>query len=186
MASTHSIAAKSSAQEDIGLYEVKTILNSVDGTALLERLRLYRWTGSRWRGRSGYSVEALWRAFLIGYILNVPNTSALVRRLQDDPRLRRICGFKHVPHGSTFSRAFTRISHHLSLVQVAVSTATDRIRAYLPNFGEKVAVDSTVVRSHSNPHRHPMSDPEASWTAKSSTSPGPRMARNGHGATTST
>ena len=176
MALPHSTTTISSAQVGPGLTEVKAILNSVDATALLERLRLYRWTGSRWRGRSGYSVEALWRAVLLSYILNVPSTSAFIRRLQDDPRLRRVCGFQELPHRSTFSRFFSRVSQHTELVQIAIATATDRLRQYLPDLGDKVAVDSTVVRSHSNPNRRPISDPEAKWTAKNSTSPG---AKNG-------
>ena len=176
MALPHSMTTISSAQVGPGLTEVKAILNSVDATALLERLRLYRWTGSRWRGRSGYSVEALWRAVLLSYILNIPSTSALIRRLQEESRLRRICGFKALPHRSTFSRSFSRVSLHLDLVQLATTTATDRLRDYLPNLRDKVAVDSTVVSSYSNPNRHPISDPEASWTAKTSTRPG---AKNG-------
>ena len=34
--------------------------------------------------------------------------------------------------------------------------------------GETVAVDGTTVRTHSNPNRRRISDPEASWTAKNS------------------
>ena len=176
MALPNSTATRLSAQADIGPYDIKAFLNSVDATALLARLRQYRWTGSRWRGRSGYSIESLWRALLLGYILNTPSTSSLIRRLQDDPRLRRICGFTTLPHRSTFSRFFARVSLHLDLVQLANTTATNRLREYLPNLGNKVAVDSTFVRSHSNPKRHQISDTEATWTAKTSTSPG---AKNG-------
>ncbi len=45
---------------------------------------------------------------------------------------------------------------------------TDQLAEVLPGFGEKVALDSTAVRSHSNPNRKTVSDPEASWTAKNS------------------
>ena len=38
----------------------------------------------------------------------------------------------------------------------------------LPGFGEKIAIDSTVVPTHSNPNRKTVSDPEASWTKKHS------------------
>ena len=43
----------------------------------------------------------------------------------------------------------------------------------LPGLGEKVALDSTTVRTHSNPNRKSkltkqLSDPDASWTAKNS------------------
>ena len=45
---------------------------------------------------------------------------------------------------------------------------TCRLRELLPDLGDTVAVDSTTVRSHSNPNRRVISDPEASWTAKNS------------------
>ena len=38
----------------------------------------------------------------------------------------------------------------------------------LPDLGREVAIDSTTVRSHCNPNRRRISDPEASWTAKNS------------------
>lgn len=42
-----------------------------------------------------------------------------------------------------------------------------RLRDHLPGFGEHAAIDSTTVRTHSNPDRHDISDGDASWTAKS-------------------
>ena len=43
---------------------------------------------------------------------------------------------------------------------------THRLRELLPDFGNGLAVDATVVRSWSNPTKRRISDPEASWTAK--------------------
>ena len=45
---------------------------------------------------------------------------------------------------------------------------TRQLRAALPGFGDRVAVDSTTVRTHSNPNRKLVSDPDASWTKKNS------------------
>ena len=53
-------------------------------------------------------------------------------------------------------------------------SVTDQLRILIPDMGAMAAVDSTTVRSHCNPSRKRVSDPEASWTAKNSA-----QARNG-------
>ena len=151
----------------LGLAEVESILATIDGSALLARLQEYRWVGGRWRGRRGYPVSALWRAYVASFILNLPNTNALIRRLHEDPQLRRLCGFAGaLPHRSSFNRFISRLSYHEDLVAGCLASLTDRLAETLPGFGEKVSVDSTVVRTHSNPNRRVVSDPGASWTAK--------------------
>ena len=143
-------------------------LDAVDATALLDRLQTYRPTG-----RQGYPLNALWRAYLLSFVLDLPSTNALIRRLHDDQKLRLLCGFSNLPHRTTFNRFNTRLSDHRDLVEDCMAVLTARLRDLLPGLGEKVAVDSTTVRSHSNPHRRnrqtgQVSDPEASWTAKNS------------------
>ena len=95
-------------------------------------------------------------------------SNALIRRLEDDPALTLICGFSSLPHRTTFNRFFTRLSDHQDLIDQALAPLTNQLRRSLPGFGEKVAVDSTVVRTHSNPNRTVVSDSEATWTAKTS------------------
>ena len=162
MASLHSSATKHKTQA-VGpnLAEVKDILDRVDPSTLIEKLWAYRWNG-----RPGYSLNALWRAHLLRYLLNLPSINALIRRLQDDPRLRRLCGFSQLPHRSTFNRFYTRLSNHQDLVEQVLASMTNQLAGLLPGFGEKVAVDSTNIRTHSNPARPNISDTEASWTAK--------------------
>ena len=143
-------------------------LDAVDPTELLDRLQSYRPTG-----RQGYPLNALWRAYLLSFVLDLPSTNALIRRLHDDRKLRLLCGFSTLPHRTTFNRFIARLGHHRDLVEDCMAVLTARLRDLLPGLGEKVAVDSTTVRSHSNPHRRnrqtgQVSDPEASWTAKNS------------------
>ena len=126
---------------------------------ILARLQLYRWTG-----RPGHSLSALWRAYAASYYLHLPHTNALIRRLQDDEQLRDACGFDELPSRWTFNRFFNRLSDHADLVREAMDSITDAVAAQLPGFGQTVAVDSTTVRSHSNPNKG--TDPDASWTAK--------------------
>ena len=142
-------------------------LDTVDASELVARIK-----DDRYMGRPGYSPLALWRAYLASFILGLPSTNALIRRLQDDAELRVLCGFGlNLPHRTTFNRFISRLSRHRDRVDDCMAALTDRLAGLLPGLGEKVAVDATVVRSHSNPNRkargsNRVSDPEASWTAK--------------------
>ena len=107
-------------------------------------------------------------------LINVPpHTNALIRRLQDEPDLRSLCGFTSdtLPSRRTFNRFIRRLSNHSDLVETALTGLTNRLKKLLPDLGETVVVDATTIRSHSNPNRRKgkqISDPEASWTAKNS------------------
>ena len=150
--------------------QLAEILESVDPSAVISRLELYHARG----GPKGHNLTALWRAYLASFVLNLPHTNALIRRLQDDPSLRLLCGFSgQFPHRCTFNRFINRLGAHGDLVAGCLASLTDQLREFLPGLGQQVAVDSTNVRSHSNPNRvnkitRQVSDPEASWTAKNS------------------
>lgn len=141
--------------------ELDAVLDALDDAALLARLQEYRPVG-----RQGYPIKALWRAYVASFILNLPHTNALIRRLTDDLDFRALCGFRSLPHRTTFNRFIQRLSDHPDLVEAVFAKLTDQLKAILPDLGEQVAVDSTTVRSHCNPNRKRISDPEASWTAK--------------------
>ena len=97
-----------------------------------------------------------------------PHTNALIRRLEDDADFRTLCGFGALPHRRTFNRFIRRLSHHSGLVEAMFADLTYQLKALVPGLGIEVAVDATTVRSHCNPNRKRISDPEASWTAKNS------------------
>ena len=146
------------------LAELESLFAALPSEELITRLQEYRWTG-----RPGHSIEALWRAFIASFYLNLPHTNALIRRLQDDPFLREVCGFDNVlPSRWTFNRFLSRLSKHLDLVEECLSHVTDSLKQRLPRFGDTLAVDSSTVRSHSKPNKPEPSDSEASWTAKQS------------------
>ncbi len=122
-------------------------------------------------GRPGYPPEALWRAYAASYFLNLPHTNALIRRLQEDERLRKLCGLGDVlPHRTTFNRFIKTLSRHTDLLEGVLNSITGELRKRIPDLGAEVAVDSTAVRTHANPHprKRGLFDPEASWTAKNS------------------
>lgn len=158
------------------LPQLAEILDSIDARRLLFRLRL-----DRINNRHGFPLQALWRAYITSFALNLPHTNALIRRLQDDPYLQAICGFTgHIPHRTTFNRFIRHLSHYPVLVEHTLANMTDKVKALLPDFGEIVAIDSTTVRSHSNPNRTHISDPEASWTRKSATKAGDKDGKQWH------
>ena len=140
------------------------VFDNLSDAPLLARLWLYRANG-----RPGYPLRPLWRAYVASFVLNLGSTNDLIRLLRRDRELRRLCGFgSQLPHRTTFNRFITRLSHHPELVEESLGAVTNRLRELLPDLGSEVAIDSTTVRTHSNPNRHTVSDPEASWTPKNS------------------
>ena len=152
----------SPAQDALG--ELSAVFASLDDDALLARLQEYRPVG-----RHGYHLQALWRAYVGSFVLNLAHTNALIRRLEDNPEFRALCGFAGpLPHRTTFNRFIRRLSHHADLVEATFADLTHQLKALIPGLGNEVAVDATTVRSHCNPNRKRLSDPQASWTAKNS------------------
>ena len=150
------------AQDHLG--ELAAVFSNLVDAALLARLQDYRPTG-----RPGYSLKALWRAYVASFILNLPHTNALIRRLEDEPGFRYLCGFfGPLPHRTTFNRFIQRLSHHVDLVEACFADLTHQLKTLIPDLGAEVAIDSTTVRSHCSPNRKRVSDPQASWTAKNS------------------
>ena len=144
--------------------ELADVLSHLEDAPVLKKLRSYRLTG-----RPGYPLRAIWRAYACSFLLKLPSTNALIRELEDRPDFRIFCGFADgLPHRTTFNRFIQRLAKHPMLIEATLSRLTGKVRAILPDLGKEVAVDSTTVRSHSNPNRKRISDPEASWTAKNS------------------
>lgn len=144
--------------------ELRALFDGLRSESIIARLQEYRWTG-----RPGHSLTALWRAFIASYFLNLPHTNALIRRLEDDPALRDVCGFSDVlPSRWTFNRFLSRLARHPDLVDGCLREITAELRDRLPGFGETVAIDSSTIRTHADPNKPVIADPDASWTAKAS------------------
>ena len=150
--------------------ELKSVLSNLNDTGLLQRLEAYHLVGRR-----GYPLRALWRAYVSSFLFNFPNTNALIRELEDRPDFRIFCGFRTLPHRTTFNRFINRLSYHADMVESILADLTNNLKAILPDLGNEVAIDSTVVESYSSPNKALVSDPEASWTAKNS----PRAKKGG-------
>ena len=162
MAWTHHTTHQASVQRPYR--NLQAAFHEIDARDLIHHLEAHRY-----HGRHGYPVAAMWRSYLASFFLNLASTNDLIRRLHGDPALREACGFRVLPGRRTFNRFIRTLSRHHEMVEALSASITGQLHSLLPDLGQEVAVDSTVVRSHSNPNRRRISDPEASWTAKNST-----------------
>lgn len=145
--------------------ELKGLFDAIEDKELLVTLAKPLGAG---RPRD-YAVEALWHSFLAQYYLNLPTINSLVRRLQDDPYLVQVCGFdmdRPLPVRRTFDHFFENLSQRWVIVESTFNRAAERLYRRLPHFGEMIAVDSTIVHTHSNPNAGKVSDQEANWAHK--------------------
>lgn len=152
--------------------ELERLIENVPADGILERMGHYRK-----RGRRGYSHQALWRAHLLGFLLNVNHTNDMIRRLDADPALRALCGFgDDLPHRTTFNRFNARLAASCrDIVESEITQLAIAISEKLPGFGQNLAIDSTTVYTHARSTTNPArsSDPEAHWSAKSVANPRP-------------
>lgn len=180
MVEQHSTDTPNPMQGQDGLGYVSFILDGIEFAPIIEVLASYRITG-----RKGYPLESLLRAYLVKSILNIRTTTNLVRRLEENPELRLRCGINQMPHRTTFQRFFYRLAKHRDLIDTCIAATTKKIASdpTMQGFGQKVAVDSTVVPTHGNPNRRKKrpadadagyteefdrKDAEATWTKKNS------------------
>jgi hypothetical protein len=144
--------------------ELKAVINNLVNNEFRYNLhRVRRHVGA------GYLMEQLWKAYMISFILDMDCTNDLVRKLEENPSFADICGFdmdKPLPSRWTFDRFIISLAEHLELVERLLGKAVDQLHQQLPDFGATVAIDSTPVRSHSNPGRRLRSDSEAGFIVK--------------------
>ncbi len=124
----------------------------------------------RRNGRPGYPARVMLRAYAVSFALNLSSTNALIRLLRRDAAIRDMCGFEglNLPCRRTFNHFIRWLARHLDMVEGMLAGVTDELRQYLSDLGDVVAIDSTNVRTHSNPNRRRVSDPEADWGVKHS------------------
>ena len=163
MVTTHRTSFPESRPDSLAT--LPAIFANLSDAGLLARLWLYRSKG----GRPGYPLRPLWRAYVASFVLNLGSTNDVIRLLRRDRNFRQLCGFgEKLPHRTTFNRFISRLSHHPELVEESFTNITDKLKTLLPDLGQEVAVDSTAVRTHANPNRKTLSDPDATWMPKNS------------------
>ena len=149
--------------------ELQTLFDSLDDAPLLRAL-----VGPTRRGPKGHSAYTLWRCFIAKHYLGLDSTDAMIRTLVNNPWIANACGIpwpNGIPHKSTFSRFFKRLSkYHIAAKVKDVSRRLVRKHySTIPAFGQRVALDSTTLKGWVNGGKAKPSDPEAGWSVKTNT-----------------
>ncbi len=103
------------------------------------------------RGRRPHDRSNIARALLAKAIFNLPNTRALLERLEHDEILRRLCGWEaaaEVPGETVFSRAFAEFAR-TQLPQRAQEALVRRTRGQ--RLVGHILRDSTAILAHEKP-----------------------------------
>jgi len=146
--------------------ELEALFANLDDAPLLRAL-----AGPVRPGPKTHSVSTLWRCLLTKHHMGIASTDALIRTLTNNPWVAQVCGIpwpNGIPHKSTFSRFFAKLSHPRYSAKVK-EVSRDLVRRRYqetPGFGRLVAVDSTTIKAWSNGGKPVKSDPEAGWSIK--------------------
>ena len=112
---------------------------------------------------------------MVYYFLGLESVSGLIRYLQDNPYVARICGFAsadEIPSRPTFSRFGSKLAGRWIALEVknVMRGLTRKFFQSYPDFGKSVAIDSTPVKAWANGRkkgkRGKNSDSDAGWTVK--------------------
>ncbi len=148
--------------------ELEAIFEALPDETLLKALCIKRRTG-----RPRVPARILWRCHLVRYVLALPSVSTLIRTLQDNPFICQACGIEspdQIPSQPTFSRFLTVLSKspYANMVREVSREMVRQCYERLPSFGERLAVDSTDIKAWANKGRKHNTDPDATWSVKSS------------------
>ena len=144
--------------------ELKAVINSLVDNAFRHQLH-----GTKHQVGAGCLMEPLWKAYLLSFILNMDCTNDLVRKLEENPSFAEACGFnmdRPLPSRWTFDRLISTLTLHPEMIERLLDKVVCQLQQRLSGFGVTVAVDSTPVRSHSNPSKKVRSDSEAGFIVK--------------------
>jgi transposase len=148
--------------------ELQAAFAALDDAPLLDAL-----TGPTRRGPKGHPAATLWRCFVAKHVLGLESTAELIRTLENNPFIAGACGVTGaIPHKSTFSRFFTKLTKrkYLHLVKDVSRSLVRQHYATLPGFGKRVALDSSTLKAWSNGGKKPhYSDMDAGWSIKKGT-----------------
>jgi len=139
------------------------VLEALPAEKLLVALEQEHWTG-----RKGYWVRGMWACLIAGVLYGCKTRADLVRLLRRDKEVRMVCGFNKgcLPGDDALGRFLKKLVKHEALLEECFRELVERLRQLVPDFGTKLAVDSTDIKAYSNGHGEKPSDPDARWGAK--------------------
>jgi len=132
------------------------------------------------RGRNDYPVRAMWNAIAVMMFLRHKTFSSLLSEIVRNEAMAYILGFNvrggrlRVPQKHVFSRFHKKLQGKMHLIQKIMDKTVLELKGIIPGIGEKVAVDSTNIRTHARPPSKARpgrdagvsADSEATWSVK--------------------
>ena len=173
MVSVQIITNGASVQAPPILQELESVFAKLDDSPLVAQL-----VGPTRRGPKGYPVRILWRCFVAKHVMGLRSTEEMRRALINNPWIAQACGVDWpdgIPHKSTFSRFYRRLASTkvLPLLKDVSRALVRRCYDEIPDFGKRVAIDSTTLKAFSNGAKKgktgKVSDEDAGWSVKKNT-----------------
>ena len=126
--------------------------------------------------RDDYPIRPLWNSVIAGIVFEHKSIESLRRELRRNGELRQACGFdvfkgeRAVPLASVYSRFLNKLFNHQEQIDAMFDELVETVRALLPEFGKRLAIDSKAIDSHGRPTNHEQQDgrrdTDANWGTK--------------------
>jgi transposase len=127
----------------------------------------------RGRGRNEYPIRAMWNMIIAMIVFGHGKQADIIREMKRNVQLRNMCGFGFgkTPDADNVSRFMKKLKEHPQEVLSVFVSLADMLYELLPDFGEKLALDSKWVWSLANQKsecRRPdgRSETDAEWGKK--------------------
>jgi hypothetical protein len=101
------------------------------------------------------------KALVFQKVRQIQSWRKLAKELQANPEAVTLLGLRTAPCHDSFSEFTKRIGP--GTLRSVMAGIIRRIRAMLPDFGQIIATDSTLVRGYANWRKKPRSDLDANW-----------------------
>jgi hypothetical protein len=126
------------------LERLKLVLETMPDEILMEVLER-----ERKNGRDDFPVRAMWNGLLAGIIFEHTKQESFFRELSRNVQLRYMCGFDmgKLPRSHNYSRFLKNLMKHQDLIESMFDALVNELMLLLPDFGERLAVDSKNIAS---------------------------------------
>lgn len=151
------------------LQRLRLVLEAIPDEELMRTLERER------KGRRDkYPIRAVWNSLIAGVVFEHAGIESLRRELARNRELLQVCGFDPllgcaaVPRSYVYTRFGKKLCKHIELVEKMFDGLVSELVDELPDFGERLAVDSKAVRTYARGRKDSSesADPDADWGTK--------------------
>ena len=130
------------------LERLQLVLENLPDESLMQAMER-----DRGNGRDDYPIREMWNGLIAGVIFGHSSIASFIRELNRNVQLRYICGFTaigKVPQKHNYTRFIKLLLRHQDELDSMFQELVKLLQKELPDFGERLAIDSKYVRSFSN------------------------------------